>query len=907
MRWTYVVALGIVASCSSGAAADDGAVVELDWAPGLVGDARGTMVELSSVVPPGLKLPKGVSAPFVARVPWGERGTLTVLLGGANRTLWMDRDLDGDLAEESMIARGPEGQRDVRQASVRTTPDSEAGAVEIEVAPFDGSDPPRVRLWLWMHRRGVGLVGDRVREISLVDANGDARFDGAGADVVHLDLDGDGTMAEGDVATESVPVGSEIRVGDEGYRVEVPAPDGRHVRFVRLAAAPPPPPRTWQPTPAPPAGVAMVPPKLGFNELRSEATQAERYRWRPALESLGALGTREAGAYLLSVARGVGNAERRAVATRALGNPTFLENRGADLVKLAKSAEPAIAIAAIEALHAMGHPARDATLVELVATAKEELLASAALHLAYVGTAAARDALLKAWHDPSRSLDRAPIYAAIRALPDGPTADLAAAATDVAGRMRFVAALDLFRLGDARARSAALALAPTSRRSNLACVRVLAAYADAECVRAILGTLRGKDDEYRQHVTKRLSTLRGGAAAYAILGALRHEAPEVRVAAAEVLGAVRPDGSLEVLRGCAASETDPSVLVALAESLGAQGDPRAAETLASIAPRITAHDPHAANRALARAAGASAEARKQLAARFASPTWGERVVLLDALEDGDDPSVAEWVTPNLRHAQRQVRLAAANALGRVRAAAAVGPLVDQLAAERDGDVRRAVAAALFRTTGVNLYDDATVWRRWWDANRDGFTVPATAPSRAPLAREGTTDGFYGLPVVGSRVVFLLDRSGSMSERDFRLAVEETLKAVGKMADGDAVEVMRFGTEVAVWRGRFAILNANTRQRLASHLRAQKPDGGSTNLYDAIERALSYDGVDAVYILSDGMPNEGRFEEDADIVRAVRVLNRAARAKIHAVAVGYRSALLRALAEEHGGVYVERGR
>ena len=62
-------------------------------------------------------------------------------------------------------------------------------------------------------------------------------------------------------------------------------------------------------------------------------------------------------------------------------------------------------------------------------------------------------------------------------------------------------------------------------------------------------------------------------------------------------------------------------------------------------------------------------------------------------------------------------------------------------------------------------------------------------------------------------------------------------------------------------------------------------------------------ADTIFVLTDGIPSEGRFRTESEIVKAVRRLNQTRRIAIHTVSVGQDSPLLERLARENGGHYV----
>jgi hypothetical protein len=129
--------------------------------------------------------------------------------------------------------------------------------------------------------------------------------------------------------------------------------------------------------------------------------------------------------------------------------------------------------------------------------------------------------------------------------------------------------------------------------------------------------------------------------------------------------------------------------------------------------------------------------------------------------------------------------------------------------------------------------------------------------------------FAGVTLTGKRVVFLVDMSGSMDRVD-----KDTLSPIKwKEVRETLVKVMRSIPELEKFQ---VILFAENRYFLLGHdekwldydaktspeavlqaLAATKPSGG-TNMYLGLEAAFKFraQGLDAVYLLSDGLPNIG---------------------------------------------------
>jgi len=100
------------------------------------------------------------------------------------------------------------------------------------------------------------------------------------------------------------------------------------------------------------------------------------------------------------------------------------------------------------------------------------------------------------------------------------------------------------------------------------------------------------------------------------------------------------------------------------------------------------------------------------------------------------------------------------------------------------------------------------------------------------------------------------------------------------------------------------ISPSTLGQLEREIRSLVPTG-TTALFDGLEAALAVPDVRAIYLLSDGEPFGGRFDDPDEILREVAFLNQLRRARIHCVSIERKSELLQRLAAAHGGRYTER--
>ena len=294
----------------------------------------------------------------------------------------------------------------------------------------------------------------------------------------------------------------------------------------------------------------------------------------------------------------------------------------------------------------------------------------------------------------------------------------------------------------------------------------------------------------------------------------------------------------------------------------------------------------------------------------------QRLAAVAALADSGVPAATPLLLELLLNESWVMREQAARGLGQIRTAAAIAPLIERVAQDRRR-VRVAAAAALRRITGMPFQDNERDWRRWWADQPTDFVPP---PLEQVLAFEerlaanrvrGTTrSSFYGVPVESEHLALVVDISGSMggpgAEERTKLDVakDEVAQVVAKLETGACLNLLFFAGEVRRWRPRLAKLDRRAIAEATAFARSQRANG-ATNLFAALALALEDPEVDTVYVLSDGEPTAGRFVHPTELRAAIRHKNSGGRVLIHAISIGGSSALLRHLAEDSGGNYVER--
>lgn len=236
--------------------------------------------------------------------------------------------------------------------------------------------------------------------------------------------------------------------------------------------------------------------------------------------------------------------------------------------------------------------------------------------------------------------------------------------------------------------------------------------------------------------------------------------------------------------------------------------------------------------------------------------------------------------------------------------------------------------ALRTLTGEDIaIDDPRAWRLWWDITEASFTFRAGPKIETEL--RPTRGNFYGIPVMGRRLAFVIDTSGSMKAaldiepgqgRDSRehagktrleSAKEQLVSAVYSIHPKARYDLVSFAAAVRVWNDRPITPTNESFAALTGILGDFVPAGG-TNLFGGVEHALGsrrqqgppsppHTAFDEVFLLSDGEPSVGKFTGIDRILEVVRRRNRYLNVRINTVFLGdgKGAEFLRRLAEENG--------
>lgn len=301
--------------------------------------------------------------------------------------------------------------------------------------------------------------------------------------------------------------------------------------------------------------------------------------------------------------------------------------------------------------------------------------------------------------------------------------------------------------------------------------------------------------------------------------------------------------------------------------------------------------------------------RLDLAAMAASNDQETRMMGLAMLMELGAPDGLEIAQQSLGHKAWEMRSLALRYLTRVRDVSSI-PLLIARYGKEEGRLAAELDQALFVHTGTRCWKKSE-WDQWWAKHKTGFTLPHPESVKGGGGGGGgKTVSYHDIPVVSSRIAFLVDRSGSMAaplggtdKKRTRLveAKNQLVRVIEALPDKTMFNVVVYETAVVpMWDELRKCGDENRKEAIEKTEKIAL--GGGTNIFDALEKALSDPKVDTIYLLTDGQPSAGRIVDVEQILDEVQRLNRTRQVVIHSIGLGIDSDLLRRLSEMSGGTY-----
>ena len=217
-------------------------------------------------------------------------------------------------------------------------------------------------------------------------------------------------------------------------------------------------------------------------------------------------------------------------------------------------------------------------------------------------------------------------------------------------------------------------------------------------------------------------------------------------------------------------------------------------------------------------------------------------------------------------------------------------------------------------------DDIKGWRDYWQRNKAAFQVAVTQRSLAQHTADDSNATVFGVPVVGSRVLFILDVSNtamdparllepkrlpaelSGKKRITRLDVmkAELHKAIEGLAPDTGFNVVAAaGPKPRIWRKNGPVpatrANKKSAQKFIKRQGGQAGQGAWSNPYDSIEIGLGIEdqaygslgthNIDEVFMVMVRLAELGKIQVEGDIVRTIAALSQLSKVRFNTAYLG----------------------
>ncbi|MDJ0973373.1 MAG: hypothetical protein QNJ98_02790 [Planctomycetota bacterium] len=214
------------------------------------------------------------------------------------------------------------------------------------------------------------------------------------------------------------------------------------------------------------------------------------------------------------------------------------------------------------------------------------------------------------------------------------------------------------------------------------------------------------------------------------------------------------------------------------------------------------------------------------------------------------------------------------------------PAISVRLGDDDRRTRKTALDVLKRMTKQDFGFDGGAWRRWHESKDEGAKP-----------KPQTVVSYYGVPIWSDRLVFILDKSGSMGwpfdravTNRMAVAQAELDRVLAILPKGTLFNVISFATKVDLWRKKESPAEPKAIAKAQRWVAKQESRRGAwTNTYGALERTLLQNPrIDTIYLLSDGIPEWGDVICSEGLLAAVRDWNRYRRVTINTFAITHMS-------------------
>ena len=208
----------------------------------------------------------------------------------------------------------------------------------------------------------------------------------------------------------------------------------------------------------------------------------------------------------------------------------------------------------------------------------------------------------------------------------------------------------------------------------------------------------------------------------------------------------------------------------------------------------------------------------------------------------------------------------------------------------DGQLRHELNEAMKKVTLDDFLGDEERYEAWRDEGKQRESMFKSASYSESANRiKLQPQQYYGIDINAKRVMFVIDHSGSMKARTYggtRLtrAKQELIKAIKDMPNDHEFAIVFYETNVRKWREELVYASEENKMDAVQFV-SRLGYGKSTNTHGALKTAMEFDeSLEAVFLLTDGIPTCGDIVPPQGIINDVVRRNRLRHLTVNAIGI-----------------------
>ncbi|RME81593.1 MAG: VWA domain-containing protein [Planctomycetota bacterium] len=271
--------------------------------------------------------------------------------------------------------------------------------------------------------------------------------------------------------------------------------------------------------------------------------------------------------------------------------------------------------------------------------------------------------------------------------------------------------------------------------------------------------------------------------------------------------------------------------------------------------------------------------------KMKSGPWQIQIFLMESLGHRRDKKLLSILMKNLNSPYSPVVRTALEILGQIRDSKLVHPLILFLKKlekkKKTGEIHFQTRKVLVKLTGYD-YLTGQEWEKWWLAvgSKGGIGATGRTVLQKPLKHKGPR--FFTEQITSHRVVFIIDSSASMEEKDpprmegrgthvrrkpipkaqlpaSRMRIEraknQLIQVIKRLPSQAAFNIIAFNNKVRYWSPKLRKASPSAKSSAIQFVMSLRAEG-KTFTYKALEKAFENKKADTFYLLSDGTPTLG---------------------------------------------------